>query len=213
MSKEFDSGRGGDVWIVVDLDRKTHLSQGMERTDEYAVAIAASLTNLVLREEHSVGFIAYGDHEYLLPLGSGTKQMSGVLETLTLSKTEGDSPLATVLMKNRGRFARSASLLVVTSSTAADWISVLRELRYRSLNIVVVLVDPASFGGRQRLDEVVMKLVGAGIPAYAVRRGDSLAHALSRPMIVHELPVLEQYTMPEPARASQIGWEEICRQQ
>ena len=212
MSKEFDSGRGGDVWVVVDLDRKTHLAQGTERTDEYAAAIAASLTNLVLREEHSVGFIAYGDHEYLLPLGSGTKQMSGVLETLTLSKTEGDSPLASVLMRNRGRFGGSASLLIVTSSTATEWISVLRELRYRGLNIAVVLVDPASFGGRQPLYEVVMKLVSAGIPAYVVRRGDPIAHALSRRMTLHELPIFEQYTAPEPVRAPRVRWEEICRQ-
>jgi uncharacterized protein (DUF58 family) len=211
MSKEFDSGRGGDVWIALDLDRKTHLSQGMERTDEYAVAITASLTNLVLREEHSVGLIAYGDHEYLLPLGSGTKQMSGVLETLTLSKTEGDSPLATVLMKNRGHFGRSASFLVVTSSTATEWISILRELRHRGLNIVVVLVDPASFGGRQRLDEVVMQLVSVGIHTYIVHRGDSFPHALSRPMTLHELPVFEQHSMPEAIRASEIQWEEICR--
>lgn len=181
MSKEFDSGGGGSVWIVLDLERKSHHSQGTERTDEYAAAIATSLTDLVLREEHSTGLIAYGDREYLLPLGGGAKQMSRVVETLTLSKTEGDSPLARVLGQNAGRFGTSVSLVVVTSSAATDWISILRELRCRSLNIVVVLVDPASFGGKQSLGEVVLELVNAGIPAYVVHRGDSLACALSRP--------------------------------
>lgn len=202
MSKEFDSGGGGDVWVVLDLDRKIHHSQGTDRTDEYAVAVAASLVHLALTEEHPVGLIAYGDHKYLLPLKGGAQQMSRVLETLILSKTEGDTPLAEVLVKNATQFGRSSSLLVVTSSTVTGWISVLRELRSRSLNIVVVLVDPTSFGGRQALDEVVMKLASVGIPAYAVHRGDPVSHALSRPIIPDDLPIVRRYSKSEQVTAS-----------
>jgi len=205
MSKDFDSGGTGDVWVVLDLERKIQHSQGTERTDEYAVAITASLVHLALTEEHSVGFIAHGDNEYLLPLKGGSQQMSRVLETLTLSKTEGDEALAGVLVENARQFGRSASLLVVTSSTATEWISVLRQLRSRGLNIVVVLVDPASFGGKQALDEVVMKLVSVGIPAYVVHRGDPLSHALSRPITPDDLPIFKQYSKPEQIPASEIS--------
>jgi len=204
MSKEFDSGGGGDAWIVLDLEQKVHRSQGTERSDEYAVAIATSLTHHVLREEHSVGLIAYGDREYLLPLGGGTKQMSRVLETLTLSKTDGVNPLARVLAKNARQFGRSGSLLVVTSSTATEWISILRELRCRNLNTVVVLVDPASFGGKESLDAVVMELVSTGIPAYVVRRGDLLSHALSRPITPGASRVFQRYAEPDRTRPSGI---------
>jgi uncharacterized protein (DUF58 family) len=197
MSKEFDSGGTGDVWVVLDMERKIQHSQGVERTDEYAVAIAASLVNLALTEEHSVGFIAHGDNEYLLPLKGGSQQMSRVLETLTLSKTEGDAALAGVLIKNARQFGRSASLLVVTSSTATEWIPVLRELGSRGLNIVVVLVDPASFGGKQALDEALIRLVSLGIPAYVVRRGQPLSHALSRPITLNDLPAFARYGKPE----------------
>jgi uncharacterized protein (DUF58 family) len=204
MSKEFDSGGGNDVWIVLDLERRIHRSQGMDRTDEYAVAIAASLTNLVLREGHSAALIAYGDHEYRLPLRAGTKQMSSLLDTLTLSKTEGEHTLAAVLAENAGQFDRSASLIVVTSSTATGWVSVLRDLIYRSLNIVVVLVDPMSFGGKQSLDEVVAELAGIGIPVYVVRRGDPLPYALSQPLTPHGLLVSRQYDKPEEIPACKI---------
>jgi uncharacterized protein (DUF58 family) len=204
MSKEFDSGWGGDVWIVLDLERKIHYIQETERTDEYAVAIAASLANLVLTEEHSLGLIAHGDREYLLPLGSGTKQMSSVLETLTLSKTEGDRPLASVLLRNREQFGRSASLLIITSSTATEWIPILRELKCGSLNPAVVLVDPASFGGKQSLDEVMTELVSVGTPVYIVCRGDPLPYALSRSIIPQGLLVFEQRDTPERMRASAI---------
>ncbi|MCJ7576137.1 MAG: DUF58 domain-containing protein [Dehalococcoidia bacterium] len=206
MSKEFDSGWGGDVWVVLDLERRIHRSQGTDRTDECAAAIAASLTHLILREEHSMGLIAYGDREYLLPLGGGAKQMSRVLETITLSKTEGDSPLAKVLMRNSGQFGTSVSLLVVTSSTATEWISILRELRCRSLNIAVVFVDPASFGGERSPDQAVMELVGAGIPAYVVHKGDALPYALSRPITPDDLLIFKQHGKPEQTRTCQVSW-------
>jgi uncharacterized protein (DUF58 family) len=197
MSKEFDPGGGSDVWIVLDLERKIHYNQGTERTDEYAAAIAASVAHLALTEERSVGLIAHGDQEYLLPLGDGTKQMSRVLETLTLSKAEGDCALAGVLAKNAAQFGRSASVLVVTTSTATEWIAVLRELRYRGLNIVVVLVDPTSFGAKGSVDEAVMELMSLGIPTYLVHRGDSLPYALSRPMTLDDLPIFNHYGKPE----------------
>jgi uncharacterized protein (DUF58 family) len=202
MSKEFDSGGGGDVWIVVDLERKIHLSQGMDRTDECAVAIAASLAHHAVAEDHPVGLIAYGDREYVLPLKGGTQQMSKILETLTLSKTAGEHPLARVLVKEVRQLDRSASLLVVTSSAAPAWIPVLRELRSRGLSIVVVLVDPASFGGGQALDEVTAKLVSAGIAAYVVHRGDPLSHALCRPIAPDNLPSFARYSEPEQVLAS-----------
>ena len=197
MSKEFDSGGTGDVWVVLDLERRIQHSQGTDRTDEYAVAIAASLVRLALTEEHSVGFVAHGDNEYLLPLKGGSQQMSQVLETLTLSKTEGTDALANVLVDNARQFGRSASLLVVTSSTATEWVSVLRELRSRGLNVVVVLVDPTSFGAKQALDEVVVKLASVGIPAYLVHKGDPLSHALSRPITLNDLDVFTHYGKPE----------------
>jgi len=197
MSKEFDSGGTGDVWVVLDLERRIQHSQGTDRTDECAVAIAASLVRVALTEEHSVGFVAHGDNEYLLPLKGGSQQLSQVLETLTLSKTEGNDALARVLVENARQFGRSASLLVVTSSTATEWVSVLRELRSRGLSIVVVLVDPTSFGGKQAPDEAVMKLASSGIPAYLVRRGDLLSYALSRPITMNDPAVFTRYGKPE----------------
>jgi uncharacterized protein (DUF58 family) len=202
MSKEFDSEGGGDVWVVVDLERRTHCSQGTHRTDEYAVAIAASLVHLALVEGHSAGLIAYGDHQYLLPLGGGTKQMSKILETLTLSKTEGDTPLAGVLAGYSVHFGSSATLLIVTSSTAIEWVPILRELRYHGINAAVVLIDPASFGGEQSQGEVAAALVSSGIPAYIVGRADPLPYALSRPISPHDLPTLGQYSEPGQMLAS-----------
>lgn len=194
MSKEFDSGRSSGIWIVLDLERENHTSTGMERTDEYSVAIAASLANLALTEERSVGLMAYGDQAYLMPLGDGAGQMSRILEMLALSKTEGDTPLSNVLSENTVKLGRSTSLLVVTASVAPEWVPVLQNLVHHGLGVRVVLVDSMSFGGDQSCYEVAMRLVSAGIPAYVVRRGDSLPIALARPVTVHDLRLFDQYS-------------------
>ena len=191
MSKDFDCPAGSDVWVVLDLERGIHQSIDMERTDEYAVAIAASLARLVLTEERSVGLMAYGDQEYLLPLRSGTRQMSRVLEILARSRTEGDIPLADVLLRNTVKLGRLASLLIVTSSTHTDWVSALQDLMYRGLSIAVVLVDSMSFGGDRSCCDLLTTLVSTGIPVYVVRRGDALPFALSRPMTLHDLSIFE----------------------
>jgi uncharacterized protein (DUF58 family) len=204
MSKEFDAGGGGDVWVFLDLERRVHCSQGTARTDEYAVSIAASLAQLAVGEEHLVGLVAYGDREYLLPLSGGSQQMHRILETLILSKTEGVDPLGEVLVENAGQFGNSASLLIVTSSTTTEWVLILRKVRRCGLNIAVVLVDPASFGGEQSLDEVAAALVSVGIPTYVVQRGDSFAHALSRPIALDNLPIFTGYSNPEQILVSEI---------
>ena len=204
MSKEFDHRGGGDVWVVLDLERGVHISEGVERTDEYAVAVAASLAHAALTEGCSVSLTAYGDQEYSLPTGSGIRQMSRLLEMLTWSKTEGETPLADVLSQNTMRLDRFASLLVVTSSTATEWVSVLENLMYRDIGIVVVVVDPMSFGGNRSCYEVAIRLVSAGIPAYVVRKGDAVASALSRPMSLGDLPVNEQLDVGEVAAISEL---------
>ncbi len=189
MSKEFESGSSSDVWIVLDLEREIHRSKGIERTDEYAVAGAASLAYLALAEERSVGLIAYGDREFYLPLGSGPRQMSRVMETLAWSRTEGHTPLAEVLSQNASRFSRFASLLIVTCSPATEWVPVLESLTGRALRVVVVMVDPGSFGGAESCGDALTMLLSAGISVYVVRSGDALSVALSQPTTPHDVSV------------------------
>ena len=192
MSKEFDSGGPGDVWIVVDLELDVQQVVGTDKTDEYGVAAAASLAHLALTEERSVGLIAYGDQDYVLPPGSGARQMSRVLNTLTRAKPEGHTSLAELLSRNAAKLSRSVSLIVITSSCAAEWVSVLQNMTRGGINVAVVVVDPVSFEGDQSCSEVLVRLLRAGIPAHIVVRRDSLTLALARPTTLYGLPYLSE---------------------
>jgi len=204
MSKEFDSGKTSDVWIILDLDRSTHKNGGAERSDECAVTVAASLAHLALSEQYSVGLIAYGDQNYLLPPGGGAKHMSRVLETLAFAKTEGEIPLDQVLAENAARIGRFASLLVITSSPNTSWVSAIQDLLGRGLSIVAVLIDPMSFGSRQSCYEVAERLMSVGVPSYRIRRGDDISSALSRTMTPADLSESEPSCVAASAHVAQL---------
>ena len=203
MSKEFDSPAGSDVWIILDLEQGVHRNVGIEKTDEYAVTITASLAHLALLQGRSVGLMAYGDREFLVPLGSGGRQMSRVLETLAWCKTEGTIPLADVLSRSNLRLDRFSSLLIVTPSTTTEWVLELHDLLCRGLTGAAVLVDPTSFEGEQSCREVILSLLATSIPSYIVRRGDAVPQLLSQQLTLSDLPISGQPKAPELTLASQ----------
>jgi uncharacterized protein (DUF58 family) len=58
--KEMELEPSGDVWIVLDLNRRAHSGQGAESTLEYAIIVAASLAAALLDtgEQRAVGLLA-----------------------------------------------------------------------------------------------------------------------------------------------------------
>ncbi len=202
MSKDFDSPAGSDVWIVLDLEKRVHETLGFEKTDECAVAIAASLARLALTHGRSVGLIAYGDQEYVVPLGSGTRHMSALLETLAWSKTEGEVPLADVLSASKFRVDRFYSIIVVTASTATDWCTELRDRVEHGPGGAAILIDPSSYGSERSSDEAVLSLIDTVIPVYVVRREDFLPLTLSRHMTLNDQSLFEQPSMTKTTTAS-----------
>ena len=204
MSKAFDAGHVGNVWIVLDLEHRIQRSEGMEKTDEYAAAAAASLAHRALTQDLSVGLITCCDQEYVLHLGSGSRQMARVLEMLVTCRTEGNASLSEALSRNAVRFGRFDCVLVVTSSTDMEWVPILESLEYSGVTTMVVLVDPASFGGDQSCSEVSMKLVSSEISVYMIRKGDMLSPGLSQPVGAVDLLVDDQRARRGLASVSQV---------
>ena len=180
MSKEFDLGMSSDVWVFVDLHRDVQAGELDESTDEYGVAIAASLAQKYIQSHMPVGLIAHGDNRYFLPSDTGTGQFDRILELLAMSKAEGTVPIETALAQEEALWGYHSSLIVITSSHRPAWITALRELTRRRVRVAVVLIDGASFGGVFDSLEIVPELYAHGVPPYVVRKGDDIPAALSR---------------------------------
>ncbi len=179
MSKEFDLGMSSDVWLFVDLHGEVQAGELDESTDEYAVAIAASLAHKYLQSRLPVGLIAYGDQRYFLTSDTGTGHFDRIMELLALSKAEGTVPLETALPQEEALWGYHSSLIVITSSHRSGWTTALRELIRRRVRVAVALLDGASFGGIFNTLENVPELYGHGVPPYVVRRDDDIPLALS----------------------------------
>lgn len=202
MVKEFELDPTADVWLFLDMHGAMHVAAPwmpeMERrgpavlwkereklelipsTEEYAVTAAASLARHFLTRERAVGLIAHSRRREVIQPDRGERQLNKILETLAVMEASGHIPIAQVVAAEGRHLSRNTTLIVITPSTALDWVASLRDLRRRGVQGVVVLLAANTFGPADPWQAVWTELIASGLLTYVVRRGDSLAVALSQ---------------------------------
>jgi uncharacterized protein (DUF58 family) len=202
--KEFELDPLADIWIIPDMSVYDHLSQSTPRnqsttskdvlavmkeasfslpesTEEYTVAIAASLAQYFIRRDRNVALMGYGQSNEIVQPDRGERQMNRILETLSVLKAEGRIPIADLLTAESQMFPRGTTVIVVTPTTRSRWGATAQHLVRRGLRVVTVFVDPKSFGGPASSVAVADLLVGNGMVSYLVNKGDDLTAVLSQP--------------------------------
>lgn len=180
MVREFELDPTADIWIVLDLNMDVHTGAGLESTEEYAVTAAASLARHLLDQSRAVGLVS---QTATLPADRGPRQVERILEVLALVRASSHLNLASLLSAETSRFARSSTLIVVTPSTSEGWARFCQALGGRGIHTSAVLVEAATFGQADSTLLLVSSLAAAHIPAYLVKRGERLDHALSAPRL------------------------------
>jgi uncharacterized protein (DUF58 family) len=203
ISKEFELDPTADVWLFLDLDRMAQLElpwaehpAAMElrlpweigpelilapSTVEYGAAIVASLAKHFIERDRGVGFVAYSQHREVIPADRGERQLTKILETLSVIRADGRIPLAEIITAEGAHLSRNATTVFVTPSDQRAWIAAARDLSQRGINTVAVLLESHSFGDPLGNEALVNELSASGIHTYLVREGDDLAQALARP--------------------------------
>ncbi len=181
MVKTFDLEPSGNLWIVLDLDAAVQAGEGDESTEEYAVVLAASLSNRTLRQNRAVGLFAYGttsgqgsDPEPLPTLvmpQKGTAHQWRILHALATVRAGGNWPLARVLAEMNPNIDRGTTLAVITPSCDPEWIAGLLPPMRRGVTPSVVLLDPASFGGHGNVEALTGLLAELGISSHVIPKG------------------------------------------
>jgi len=202
--KEFELDPMPDVWLFVDMEGAVqaeraqaaqpmahgdlpvlpaHLLAGLEpATEEYVVAVAASLAKHFLERNRAVGLLAHSQRREAVQPDRGERQLTKIYETLAVIRAQGHVSMAQLLAAEGASFGRNAMAVVITPSTEVDWVHVLRDLGRKGVRGVGVVVDPASFGAAHGATGVLQALIEWGIPAYRVREGESLTAALATPV-------------------------------
>ena len=149
MSRSFETREGGDAWIVLDLESSVHAGTAPDSTLEYAMSMAASLTDAALRRGGAIGLVSNDSELSVIEAARGDQQRKKLFEFFTLAGADGSVPLATLLTSQRHQWQHRGGLIVITSSGDERWIEALLDLGVRGHRSLVVYLDPQGFGGSQ----------------------------------------------------------------
>jgi len=142
---EFDQETGGDIWLVLDLDRDAQAGQGERSTEEMGVIVAASAAALLLDAGRAVGLTAHGRERTTVMPARGRAHLWALLAALARVRASDPRPFARVLEEVSRALPAGATALVITPSSDPAWISGVARLRGRGIGVAAVLLDAASF--------------------------------------------------------------------
>ncbi len=151
MVKELEQEPGGDVWIVLDLDRSAHRGEAEQSTLETAIIAAASLAAELLtgNERRAVGLLTVSGsgeavHSVQVPPLPGSGQLWSILAALAPVQPT-DHTLADVLRQQRALFGRRRTVIVIAPVTdqQPSWLPALLDLRSAELAASVLWIVPS----------------------------------------------------------------------
>src|SRR5438270_8420351 len=149
MSRSFETREGGDAWIVLDLQARVHAGEAPDSTLEYAMSMAASLTDASLRRGSAIGLVSNDSQFSGIQAARGDQQRKRLFEHFTLAQADGSVSLASLLTSQRQRWQHRGGLIVITPSADERWLEALLDLGVRGHRSLVIYLDPRGFGGTQ----------------------------------------------------------------
>ncbi len=149
MSRSFETREGGDAWIVLDLQASVHAGEAPESTLEYAMSLAASITDAALRRGSAIGLVGNDSQLSVIEAARGDQQRKKLFEHFTLAQADGTVSLASLLTSQRQQWRHRGGLVVITPSADEHWLEALLDLGVRGHRSLVVYLDPRGFGGSQ----------------------------------------------------------------
>ena len=137
-------------------------------SEEYIIAVAASISKKLLRENRAVGLITYcnGQHREIAQRDRGERQLTRIYELLATIHAHGTIPLSELLAAETIRFSRNNTLIIITPSIDDEWVAAARHLSSRGISVTAVMVDPNGFGKPCDFLAMEIELTASHIPRY-----------------------------------------------
>lgn len=202
MVKDLEAEPSGNIWLVLDLDRKVQQGDGPMGTLEHGIMITASLAADLLSggDQRAVGLLAFGgdiQNDGLVQVfpGVGSAHLWPILTALAPVRA-GELGLAALLASSRNRIGRRSTLTVITpvverESSATDpmldadhvgieldWVAELIHLKRVGVASSVVLVQSADASPNAG-EAIQALLVRMNIPCSVVVAGAPLSSLLT----------------------------------
>ena len=192
MVKIFDADRtkyvSNTIWVILDMSQDAQQGIGDETIEEYSITIAASLIKKYLSAGKQVGLITSGNQPYFFPPRAGDEYLNQMLDAMALMEATGEVPINQVILHEKEHFKTNSTIIIITSTTDEMTIATIRHLKNHGNTIIVALLDPVSFGGKNSAVGTAKKLISSGTQLYLIRRGQELARVFDN----RELPLFKR---------------------
>ncbi len=182
MLKQFDTGMEDITWILLDLHNNVHAGWDIENTEDYSITAAASIAKAYSSIGWSVGLMAHGKRQHILPPRQGVYGLEQIMATLTEARSEGEVQFEDLLSQWRSySFSQATSINIITPSTEIGWSILLESLVEQGLQASVIIVDSESFGGSSNHEILLRRLQRKHIRTYMLRHGEDIRQSLLEP--------------------------------
>ena len=178
MVKLFELDPASDIWIVLDLERRVHVGEGDDNTEEAVVQLAAAIARYFVSASRSVGMIGFGDDLRVDEPDRGANHYTRLLESLALARATGDVSLSALLTEEARRFGRHTTVVAITPSTDGEWPLTLMSLAGRGVKVAAVLLEAETWGAPTSSLDAYGTLAAGGIYTYTVKRSDDFVRVL-----------------------------------
>lgn len=188
--KEFERNTSTELSIFLDLDANASWGQGRENTLEYAVQIAASVSEYAARRGNSVQLVAHGSQWITLPPGKGPYHQQMIMHYLAAFQSIGVAPFNYVIGQMAPRLKEGASAVIVFPSEHLHlqmFGPALEGLWTRRIRVTAIILNVESFlNPGKKLPPPDMRaaayLASRGASVYFVSCGVDVSRQLSNPM-------------------------------
>jgi uncharacterized protein (DUF58 family) len=150
--KEFEQVTFTDVTLFLDMDKLGDMGIGKETTFEYAVKIAASISNYLIKKQNNVALIAYGQKREVINLDRGHQQFIRILNFLTRCEADGELPIGEVIRNEEKLLEPGSTTIIITTSNDKNFINSVLSLRAKNIPVIVIMLDIHSFNPCYEID-------------------------------------------------------------
>ena len=178
--KEFEIDPSSEIWLLLDLDKTHHVGVNVNSTEEVSAQICAGLARYFIQSNRSVGLAFFDSAMKIDKPEKGNSHFTRILESLALAKAMGTVTMENLILDQSPKFGRHSTVIAITPSTTTQWITELRSLNNRGVQITAITLSGDSFGSSISSDNVHKSLEQNGIPYYNIAAGTDLTNELSR---------------------------------
>jgi len=199
--REFDQDPQSNLWILLDGYKNNHfhivekdLTTRLEPREahsykperilpkdnfEYGVCIAASLSQYFLKEGRALGLICAGQQYLSLFPEKGERQIIKILENLSYIMPSGNLPFSVLLQTNSDMITNGNSVILITSSRNIEIRAALDILIRKGIPIIMIIIDPYSFGATPVSDNSDWSDQDLGIPSLIIKSDEDLSKSIN----------------------------------